>query len=138
MKNTAKRMTDKFSKAIEDPTNIIYMPWMGRRFSEANMLELVTGAKRDQGTMSKRFTTKPQDVYTIKTSSSCMTNTIWVKVTNELTGESFDLTFSNELNAWETLKKVSELHARKVMVQCDDETPIPYNESAPYIHRFNN
>jgi hypothetical protein len=89
------------------------------------------------------FTSCPGDVMTIKSTPGMLSNSISIHITNDgtvsgaaiLTDEW--LTLANRLEAWEWLRGCNDVHGREVMHQTGDETPIPYAESGPYLHRFN-
>jgi len=91
---------------------------------------------RSQQTMSKEFITKPGDVFTIKSWKGLISNTISVNVTNEKHNEEFWLSFVNELKAWKFLKKLNRMGARTVLFQTNNDKPIPFEKSIPYISRF--
>lgn len=83
-----------------------------------------------------RFLTKPGDVITVKICSYSLSSSISIELANRQTGERLFDTIPNWLAAWEWLKSVNEIGGRDVVVQTNDQEPIPFEESAPYLYRF--
>lgn len=82
-----------------------------------------------------QFNTSPHDVFTIKSSSGVLCDTITIHVSNEVLKEEFWMSWPNRLESWEALKQLAEV-GRKVLHQTDDRDPIPYVDSIPYMYRF--
>jgi hypothetical protein len=83
------------------------------------------------------FTSTPNDIMTIKHSSGIISDTIAINLSNADTQEDIDFCVINKLDAWKWLKAINDCPARKVLYQVDKHTPVPFEESAPYKHRFN-
>ena len=88
------------------------------------------------------FVTCPGDVFTIQMTPNCISNSISVRVTNEGTMNEAAiktdeyLGLPNNLGIWTWLKKLNDMGGRSVMVQRGEETPINFEDSAPYKCRF--
>ena len=79
------------------------------------------------------FVTSPNDVFTIHT-SNCISNSISIHLTNA--DESIYFALPNEIAAWKFLKRLNEMGGRKVLHKTDDNSAIPFVDSAPYNYRF--
>jgi hypothetical protein len=89
---------------------------------------------------SGKFRSHPKDVMVIRHTSGMVTDTISVELFPFYSGhvpKSMWFALKNCLGAWEWLKNISEIHARFVLYQTDDNPEtIFYDESAPYKCRF--
>ena len=83
------------------------------------------------------FKSYPSDVMTIKSTPRCLENSITVHITNSVIGTDEYLTLPNKLEAWKWLKECNEVYCRKVLYQIGSDKPIKYEDSMPYLHRFN-
>jgi len=82
------------------------------------------------------FKSYPSDVMTIKSTPRCLSNSIAVHITNSAIGTDEYLTLPNKLEAWKWLKQCNDVPARTVLHQIGDDKPIKYEDSIPYICRF--
>ena len=84
------------------------------------------------------FTTKPHDVLKIIIDEGVVSSSIRFELSNTESGDEFHpYSFPNNPRAWQYLKDLNEIPNRTVTVynERDDET-VPFERSAPYIHRF--
>lgn len=83
------------------------------------------------------YITNPNDVITILHSTGIISSSIDIKFSNESTGEKAGYgSLINKKETWNILKEFNEIGGRKVLYQIDNNEPIPFEDSAPYKHRF--
>jgi hypothetical protein len=85
------------------------------------------------------FITKPGDVLTIIIEKGVVSSSITFELSNKSLGEFYHRdSLPNSDKAWNFLKQLNEVGNRTVLVYNEGENQtVPFEESAPYIYRFN-
>jgi hypothetical protein len=78
--------------------------------------------------------TSPGDYLIIRTAKGVLSNSIKIESTKDKDRKFFS--FKNCPEAWAILKNISEIEGRTVVMQEDDEAPVPFKESIAYKIRF--
>ncbi len=97
-----------------------------------------TITKRTAESIKQNLITCPGDVFTIKGSSNCISDSLTVLIENKDRGESFINSWPNRLPVWKLLKQLNEMGGRIVLNQIDNNKPEPFKDSLPYKVRFLN
>ncbi len=92
--------------------------------------------KRTNQTMHKSFVTCPNDVFTIKGSKYCISDSITIEVSNKSRDELFSINLPNKIESWQLLLQLDNMGGRSVFNQHGSDNPEPFKESAPYKARF--
>lgn len=95
-----------------------------------------TKTMRTAESFKQNLITCPGDVFTIKGTSNCISDSLTILIENKDRGESFLNSWPNRLEVWKILKRLNEMGGRKVLNQMDDNEPEPFEDSLPYKVRF--